>query len=102
LIVSGSLRSGPWLCDKCNVRLSKGGRAMLAIVYPRSITEGISEYDFAYERRYFDMEQAETSVFGAEWPVVMVARSGRRAGRAPRQRRLCALDLKPRQPEHTE
>jgi hypothetical protein len=65
LIVSGSLRSGPWLCDKCNARLNKGSRAMLGIVYPRYITESLHEYDFGYERRYFDMQQAETAVFGA-------------------------------------
>jgi hypothetical protein len=100
LVVSGRLRSGPWLCDKCNALLGKGVRATLAVVYPRYITETIHEYDFAYERRYFAVENAEVAVYGAEWPVVMRPGSEHRARRTPRQRPLCALDLK--KPERTD
>jgi hypothetical protein len=96
LIVSGTLRRGPWVCDKCNAPLSTGSRATLAIVYPRYITESLSEYDFGYEWRYFDMEKAELAVFGAAWPFRMVARSGHRAKRQRTQRPLCALDLTPK------
>lgn len=99
LVVRGRLRSGPWLCDKCNAQLSRSVRATLAIVYPRYITASIHEYDFAYERRYFAIEKAEVAVYGAAWPVVMLPDSGRPARR---QRPLCALDLKPRRTEPPE
>jgi hypothetical protein len=100
IVLSGRLRSGPWLCDKCNALLGRGSRATLAIAYPRHMTETIHEYDFAYERRYFAVEKAEVSVYGAEWPVVLLPDSGRPAHRPRRQRPLCALDLK--KPERTE
>lgn len=102
LIVRGRLRSGPWLCDKCNALLSKGRRATFTVAYPLHITETVQEYDFAYEQRYFDMENAELAVYGAAWPVLMVPRSGHWAGRPRQQRPLCALDLKPRQQEPAE
>jgi hypothetical protein len=102
LVVRGRLRSGPWLCDKCNASVSRGSRATLAIVYPRHITEGVHEYDFGYERRYFDMEKADVAVYGAATPFRMVARSGRQAKKQRSERPRCALDLNPKQTEPPE
>jgi hypothetical protein len=103
LIVTGGLRSGRWLCDKCNAPLSTGSRATLAIAYPRYITESIHQYNFAYERQYFDMEKAEVALYGAAWPVRMVVpRTRHRAKTQRSQPPLCALDLKPKQTEPAE
>src|SRR5947209_4133545 len=67
LIVHGTLKSGPWKCDKCNTRLKRGDAATLMTAIPRHIAEGMDSYDFAYEQRYFDMKRAEVKVYGAKW-----------------------------------
>jgi len=67
LIVKGTLINGPWRCDRCNTTLKRGKLACLMTAFPRSITAGMGDYDFAYERGYFDMKRAEVAVYGAEW-----------------------------------
>ena len=69
LIVHGTLFSGPWQCDRCNEPLRRGQKAWLMTAFPRSVTAGMGDYDFAYEKRYFNMKRAEVAVYGAEWPV---------------------------------
>jgi hypothetical protein len=68
LVVHGTLKSGPWKCDKCNARLKRGDAATLLSAIPRSIAEGMDSYVFAYERRYFDMKRAGVKVYGAKCP----------------------------------
>jgi hypothetical protein len=70
LIVRGLLKGGPWKCDKCNARLKRGDAATLVSAIPRFIAEGMDSYDFAYEKRYFDMKRAEVKVYGARWPGI--------------------------------
>lgn len=72
LIVKGKLKSGPHHCDKCNARLNCGDDAALLSAFPRHIVEGTDAYDFAYERRYFDMGKAEAKLYGADWPGVVL------------------------------
>ena len=38
--------------------------------FPRSMTAGMGDYDFAHEKRYLRMKRAEVAVYGAEWPGV--------------------------------
>jgi hypothetical protein len=68
MIVSGTLNSGPWLCDKCNAELNKGTTAYLMTAYPRHFAEELAGYDYANERRYFRMEKATVRVYGAMPP----------------------------------
>jgi hypothetical protein len=70
LIVRGRLISGGWQCDKCNAPLNRGHKAWLMTAFPRSMTAGMGDYDFAHEKRYFNMKRAEVAVYGAEWPGV--------------------------------
>lgn len=97
LIIAGRLKSGPWLCDRCNDTLDRGSVAYLVTGLPRWITESEPRYDFAHERRYFRIDQAEVSVYGAAWPAITAA-SRRTTGRPANgrgQRPLCALDMRP-------
>lgn len=99
LIVKGRLQTGPWLCDRCNDTINRGGVAYLTTCLPRWITEGEPRYDFAYERRYFGGRYDRIAVYGAEWPGIPAGTGAgvmppRRSGRH-RQRPLCALDLRP-------
>jgi hypothetical protein len=100
LIVRGILRSGPWLCDRCNTTLGKGMPACLASFLPAWITAQAEAYDFAYEREYFAMHEATVVVRGAPWAAITPGSSGDRISfqeAPPRRRRprepLCALDL---------
>ena len=43
-------------------------RAYLATAYPAWIVEQTHDYDFAAERRYFAIRNAEVAVYGAAWP----------------------------------
>lgn len=70
LIVRGRLISGGWQCDKCNAPLNRGHKAWLMTAFPRSMNAGMGDYDFAHEKRYFNMKRAEVAVYGAEWPGV--------------------------------
>ena len=70
LIVRGRLISGGWQCDKCNAPFNRGHKAWLMTAFPRSMTAGMGDYDFAHEKRYFNMKRAEVAVYGAEWPGV--------------------------------
>jgi hypothetical protein len=74
LIVHGTLKSGPWQCDKCNVLMKPGDAAMLMTPFPRHFAGGMDGYDFASEKRYFDMKRAEVAVYGVQWPDVPVRR----------------------------
>jgi hypothetical protein len=79
LIVHGPLASGPHRCDRCNAALGKGDHATLLSAIPRHVVEGTRSYDFAYEKRYFDMKRARVALYGAPWPAVVsaaVQRSG--------------------------
>jgi hypothetical protein len=42
---------------------------------PRYIAEGVDSYEFAYERRYFDLQRADVKVYGAAWPAVAETRA---------------------------
>ena len=98
LIVSGKLRSGPWLCDRCNETIGRGSVAYLTSAFPRWITEQMHGYDFADERRYFGGRYDRIAVYGADWPDLRVgAGAGPMPPRRPghrQQRPLCALDLR--------
>ena len=58
----------PDRCDKCNVPLTRGDSAMLMTAFPPFMTEAMEAYDFAGERRYFDLAKAEIKLYGASWP----------------------------------
>jgi hypothetical protein len=70
LIVHGALKTGPWHCDTCSVPLTRGDTALLMTAFPRHFTEGMDGYDFAPEKRYFDMKRAQVAVYGVQWPDV--------------------------------
>ena len=76
LIVKGRLISGPWLCDRCNAELKRGGRACLAFAFPAWLIERTPVYDFSYEGQFFDMKQAEVTFYGAAWPAIAARPSG--------------------------
>jgi hypothetical protein len=71
LIVKGWLSSGPWLCDKCNATLPRGGMAYLLVFFSKAFTFELESYDFSYERRYFgrrfDATAYGASVRGIRW-----------------------------------
>ena len=79
LIVKGTLTGGPHRCDMCNAPLKKGDAAALLSAFPRHIVESQDGYDFACERRYFDMKRAEAKLYGTPWPGVASA-AARRSG----------------------
>ena len=56
------------------VSLKPGDAAMLMTAFPRHFTEGMDGYDFAPEKRYFDMQRAQVAVYGVRWPDVPVRR----------------------------
>jgi hypothetical protein len=68
LIVKGTLTSGPWRCDRCNTRLTKGNPAYLVTAFSRHFAEELDGYDYGYERQYLAMERAEAKLYGAEPP----------------------------------
>jgi hypothetical protein len=68
LIVHGTLTSGPHRCDKCNAPLKRGDAAMLMTAFPRFLSEAMDNYDFANDRRYFDLAKADIRLYGAHWP----------------------------------
>ena len=101
LVVSGRLISGPWHCDRCNATLKKGDTAYLSSAFPQWITEGLTDYDFAYERDYFAMAETDAAtVYGAEWPddSIRNRRPVRRTGKQAKSPPLCALDIRPSKP----
>ncbi len=53
LVVSGTLISGPWLCDRCNAEMAVGQTAYLLSAFPVWVAEGLIDYDFGYECAYF-------------------------------------------------
>ena len=71
LIVMGTLKSGPWQCSCCNAPLKRRQKAWLMTAFPRSMTAGMGDYDFAHEKQYFNMKRAEVKVYGAEPSGVM-------------------------------
>jgi hypothetical protein len=96
LVVSGTLISGPWLCDKCNARLKEGNRAMLVSAFAHLWRDGLYDYDFHYERRYLAMTADDrAAAYGAEWPDDSIRK--RRVARSmqPSQGKAppCALDF---------
>jgi hypothetical protein len=68
LIVHGPLKGGSYRCDKCNAPLRRGDDAVLITAFPRFMSEAMESYDFASERRYFDMGKADIRLYGASWP----------------------------------
>jgi hypothetical protein len=68
LVVSGTLISGPWRCDRCNAPLKRSQKAWLVTAFPRHFAEDLERYDYAYERQYFRIDKAEARVYGAEPP----------------------------------
>lgn len=68
LIMRGKLISGPWRCDQCYVVLPKRRIACLVRAFSSWFRGGMEIYDFSYERGFFDTEQVEAKVYGAEWP----------------------------------
>lgn len=72
VIVSGTLISGPWQCDRCNAALNKGDAAYLVAAYPSHYADELAAYDYGYERRYFQVEKATVKVYGA-MPVAGIA-----------------------------
>lgn len=101
LIVSGRLKTGPWLCDRCNATIPRGGTAYLVTGFPRWIVESVNDYDFGYERGYFPMKGEERiAVYGAHWPAVQdesgaIRAPRRRADRPQKRRPIYAVELFP-------
>ncbi len=101
LVISGTLATGPWLCDRCNAPLGKGDRATLVSAFPSHCRDDLHGYDFGYERQYFAMTaNDQATAYGADWPDDSIRKrriTGRREAR-PRREPLCALDLRPPKP----
>jgi hypothetical protein len=68
LIVHGTLTGGAQRCDKCNATLRRGDAATTLSAFSRHVVDGMGDYDFASERRYFDMAKASAAVYGTPWP----------------------------------
>jgi hypothetical protein len=68
MVVSGKLHSGSWMCDRCSLELSMGATAYLMTAYPRYFADGLEDYDYANERRYFQMGSVTVKVYGATPP----------------------------------
>ena len=69
LVVSGRLISEPWYCDRCDQELTVGSTAYLVTALPGWIADGMTDYEFAYERQYFAMTPSDQAiVYGSEWP----------------------------------
>jgi hypothetical protein len=96
LVVSGKLISGVFVCDRCNREMAAGQTAWLISALPGWVAEGLTDYDFGYERGYFAMAKTDTaSVYGIDWPddSIRHRRPLRRSGRQDKSPPLCALDL---------
>lgn len=99
LIVSGTLVSGPWRCDRCNAKLAQGDRAVWVYAFPSHCRDTLYDYDFGYEREYFAMRKTDkAAVYGADWPDDSIShrRDIRRGETRPRRKPVCALDLRPK------
>ena len=68
LIVAGRLISGPWKCDRCNARLSRGDTAYVWAACPEGMPASSDQYRFAYERQYFGGKYERAAAYGAAWP----------------------------------
>jgi hypothetical protein len=67
LVASGTLTTGPWLCDKCNAQIRPGTTAVLVRAFPRLWRSDLYDYAFGYERQYFAMNEGDTvAAYGAE------------------------------------
>jgi hypothetical protein len=98
LVASGTLVSGPWLCESCNAQLRAGTTAILVSVFPSHCRDDLYDYDFGYERQYFAMSGSDTAAaYGARWPDNSI-RNRRPLSRQVSQPKqpLCALDLVPK------
>lgn len=100
LIVSGPLKTGPWLCDSCNNQIARGSTAYLLSPLPGWITESTDKYGLVYERQYFAMKGKERiAVYGAAWPGIGESggrvRGSRGPARTAKREPICALDLLP-------
>jgi len=96
LVVSGTLISGPWLCDRCNAEMAVGKTAYLFSAFPVWVAEGLVDYDFGYECAYFAMGKTDTAtVYGADWPDDSIRRRrlGKRTAGTRQSPPLCALDF---------
>jgi hypothetical protein len=95
LVASGTLVSGPWLCDRCNAQLRPGHTAVLVSAFPSLWRSDLYDYDFGYERQYFAMNESDTATaYGVEWPDDSI-RKRRKVNRPapPPRNPLCALDI---------
>jgi hypothetical protein len=69
LVASGTLTTGPRLCDECNATITPGSSAMLVSAFPSLWRSDLYDYDFGYERQYFAMTADDrATAYGAEWP----------------------------------
>jgi hypothetical protein len=69
LVVTGTLISGPWYCDRCNLRLQPGNLAVLVSAFPSHYCDELCNYDFGYERQYFAMIGGDkAAAYGAGSP----------------------------------
>jgi hypothetical protein len=68
VIVIGPLKSPSWRCTRCHARLRRGWRAWLVTAFPRTDAEALDHYDYATERDYFMLDQAEARAYGATPP----------------------------------
>jgi hypothetical protein len=96
LVVRGRLTCGPFLCDRCNRELAAGQTAWLISALPGWVAEGLTDYDFGYEREYFAMAKTDmATAYGAGWPDDSIRRRRpfRRPGRQAKSPPPCALDF---------
>ena len=69
LVASGTLVSGPWLCDTCMAQLKAGTAAVLVSAFPSHCRDDLYDYDFGYERQYFAItDDDRATAYGADWP----------------------------------
>ena len=101
LVASGTLISGPWLCDRCNANARVWRYRLSGFAFPSHCRDDLYDYDFGYERQYFAMTGSDkATAYGADWPRSVnqqTADTGRSEAR-PRKEPLCALDLRPPKP----
>ena len=65
LVVTGSLISGPWRCDRCDGPLKKGEPAFVVTGFSHHFASDLAGYDYSYERRYFSMREVRAAAYGA-------------------------------------
>jgi hypothetical protein len=97
LVVGGRLTRGPFLCDRCNQELAAGQPAWLISALPGWVAEGLTDYDFGYERAYCAMAKTDTATaYGADWPddSIRNRRPFRRTAGPTKSPPLCALDIR--------